>query len=117
MRNKAPQKILLVDDDAHITVLFKAILENDGFDVITASDGAQALAIALKQTITCVITDLTMPRLDGFGLIEALAQELPDLPVIVVTGEAHEDSIDQALFLKARNFLTKPISWWDPYLL
>ena len=110
MRNKAPQKILLVDDDAHITVLFKAILENDGFDVITASDGAQALAIALKQTITCVITDLTMPRLDGFGLIEALAQELPDLPVIVVTGEAHEDSIDQALFLKARNFLTKPIS-------
>lgn len=110
MRDTTPLKILLVDDDAHITMLFKAILENDGFSVVTANDGTQALDLALNHNIACVITDLTMPRLDGFGLIEALSKKLPELPVIVVTGEAHEDSIDQALSLKARNFLTKPIS-------
>jgi len=110
MSDTTPLKILLVDDDAHITLLFKSILENDGFSVTTASDGNQALAIARTQKLACVITDLTMPQLDGFGLIEALSKEVPELPVIVVTGEAREDSIDQALFLKARNFLTKPIS-------
>ncbi|RLA07910.1 MAG: sigma-54-dependent Fis family transcriptional regulator [Gammaproteobacteria bacterium] len=110
MHDTAPLKILLVDDDPHITTLFKAILENDGFTVVTACDGAQALTVALEQQVACVITDLTMPRLDGFGLIEALSKELPDLPVIVVTGESHEDNIAQALSLNARNFLTKPIS-------
>ncbi|MBV1961804.1 MAG: sigma-54 dependent transcriptional regulator [Immundisolibacteraceae bacterium] len=110
MSATAKHKVLLVDDDAHITVLFKAILENDGFDVVTANDGAQALTVANQQELSCVITDLTMPRLDGFGLIESLLSDQPELPVIVVTGEAHEYSIDQALTLKAKNFLTKPIS-------
>lgn len=77
MPDSAQTKVLLVDDDPHITVLFKAILENDGFEVLTAADGSQALSIALEKPIACVITDLTMPRLDGFGLIAALSKELP----------------------------------------
>ena len=111
MSNQEPsKKILLVDDDSHITVLFKAILENDGFEVQTSSDGAQALEVARDQDLACIITDLTMPKLDGFGLIKALGEEKPQIPVIVVTGEAHEESIHQALSLRAKNFLTKPIS-------
>lgn len=110
MTTQSHKNILLVDDDPHIATLFSAVLDHDGFSTLTAEDGAQALALLETHDFDLVITDLTMPRVDGFTLIEALRENERDLPIIVVTGESSETSIQRALDLDALTFLTKPIS-------
>ncbi|MEC9340035.1 MAG: sigma-54 dependent transcriptional regulator [Pseudomonadota bacterium] len=102
--------ILLVDDDQHIATLFKAILEDYGYAVLVARDGHEALDCLERCQVHCVVTDLTMPKLDGFGLMEAIREKYADLPIIVVTGEGKGDAIDRALHLDTENFLTKPVS-------
>lgn len=88
---RAPYRpsLLLVDDDPTLRRLFTAQLTQGGFDVEVAEDGVQALSIATARPFDCVISDLNMPRLDGWGLLEKLKtdQRTREVPVIVLSAQ------------------------------
>ena len=78
---------LFVDDDERLRDLAKAILESHGYEVLCAEDGFDGLA-ALKESLPdLIISDLQMPKMDGFEFLSVIRQRFPELPVIVISGE------------------------------
>lgn len=78
--------ILLVEDEELLRAGVQEVLEIQGYNVITAPDGQQALACLGAETIDLIITDLVMPKMDGVDFVKQLRKIKPDLPVIVVSG-------------------------------
>lgn len=80
--------LLIVDDEPLMTDLFIKIISKRGFEVISANDGESALEIVRSRNsdLSLVITDMTMPGMDGVGLSRALEQIAPSLPVLIATG-------------------------------
>jgi len=110
MAKKNSARVLVVDDDAAQRSLIADMLETFGFEPITASDGQDAIHAQARTPADVIITDLMMPRLDGFGLLRALEQRSDRTPTIVLTAFG---SIDKAISvvhdLKAFWFLEKPV--------
>jgi CheY-like chemotaxis protein len=79
--------VLLVDDEPVIRELYREALDGQPFRVLTAADGQEALALAEAAIPELLVTDVAMPRLDGFGLIRALRRLYPNVPVIIITGD------------------------------
>jgi len=104
-------RILLVDDDIQSLRSTKKILELAGYAVVTAGDGAHALA-ALKESedapFDVVLTDVRMPRLDGIGLLRALGAGRSPIPVILMTAFGRVDEAVWAMKAAAVDFLLKP---------
>jgi len=101
-------RLLLVDDDRSSRDATASFLQDVGYDVVTAPDGEQALR-RLGDGIAVVVTDLAMPRLDGLGLLAAVRERAPHLPVIMLTGQGSEKLAVQALKNGAFHYLTKPV--------
>jgi len=82
------KNVLLVDDDREMLLALKEGLEKyrDSFAVLLAHDGMAAIESLKKNSISLVVTDLKMPRMDGFGLLAHIMQYSPDIPVIIMTG-------------------------------
>ncbi len=78
--------ILLVDDEELLRAGVQEMLEIQGFNVITAPNGEQALACLVDTDVDLVITDLVMPKMDGIDFVQQLRKIRPDVPVIVVSG-------------------------------
>ena len=82
------KNVLLVDDDTEMLHAlkegFKRYLES--FAVLLAEDGLQALEVLNHNIISLVVTDLKMPKMDGFELLAHIMQHYPDIPVIIITG-------------------------------
>ncbi|MBI4850510.1 MAG: response regulator [Acidobacteria bacterium] len=100
--------ILVIDDEAYIREVTKAALEAYNYQVITASDGAEAIAIYLekKEKISLVVTDLVMPFMSGAKVIEALRNINPNVKIIVLTG-VRTSSMDLTI-VKVNAVLAKP---------
>lgn len=97
-RESSPRpRVLVVDDDVEVRRLLVRRLSRLGYDVVEASDGIEALALVEQETPDIVITDMSMPRLDGAGLIEAIRRVDPEIPVIVLTGYGTLDNAIQAI--------------------
>ena len=107
----APPLILIADDDPAMRVLVTTIMKAQGFEVAEAVDGLDALDQAQRLAPAVLLLDMDMPRLDGFGVLEALRRRLAGraVPVVVVT--AHDDPATETrcIELGAEDFLTKPI--------
>lgn len=80
--------VLIVDDDADSRNTVRALVESFGVRGLTASDGEEALQLIRRQPPDLILSDLQMPRVDGFGLVKRLRDEFPErrIPVIAVTG-------------------------------
>jgi two-component system, OmpR family, alkaline phosphatase synthesis response regulator PhoP len=79
------KKILIVDDEPHVTLLLKQFLERTGFSVNTAANGEQALNRIAEQPPDVLITDAQMPKMDGIELCETIISRHPDrLPLIIM---------------------------------
>ena len=91
------QRILLVDDEPSIRVVLGAILEEAGYVVDVAEDGLHALRQIEAAVPDLVITDLRMPNMNGFELLEALRARLPGIPRIVISGEFVAADVDPAI--------------------
>ena len=78
--------ILLVEDEELLRAGVQEVLEIQGYKVISAPDGQQALAILTAESIDLIITDLVMPKMDGVDFVKQLREIKSDLPVIVVSG-------------------------------
>ncbi len=104
-------RILLADDEANIRRVLGALLEKNGFEVHAEPDGEAALGrvrTSPSGTFDAVISDIRMPRLDGMGLLRALLQEDPQLPVVLLTAHGSVDSAVEAVKAGAFDYLEKP---------
>ena len=81
-----PLRILVADDDADLREIVAAQLTADGHSVLTAADGIDAFEIFNTQPFDLVLTDLSMPRMNGQQLASAIKSQNPDIPVIMITG-------------------------------
>ncbi len=84
-------KILVVDDDAHILKLYKLELEEDGYEVITASNGQEAMELFDSEEPNLVTLDILMPDIDGISLLRQMKEKKPRLPIIMSTAYDYRD--------------------------
>jgi DNA-binding NtrC family response regulator len=101
--------IMVVDDEKNIREGLGKTLELDGYNVILAADGAEAVAFLKEYDIDLIITDLKMPNLSGEKLLQICVAEYPTVPVIILTGQGTIESAVKAMRDGAYDFLTKPI--------
>lgn len=104
--------ILAVDDSATVRKFISVALSMQGFEVVTACDGMDALEKLPDQQVDLVITDLNMPNMDGFELIKALRENpnYKDLPVIILTSLNDEESKGRSARVGANSYIVKPFS-------
>ena len=102
-----PRHILLVDDDHALRLLLTEVFEEEGFQVTPAADGEAALAVLQTTVPDVLLTDYHMPRLDGLGLLRAVHQHWPSLPVVFCTGAAELEG--QVRGYEQVTFLHKPL--------
>lgn len=101
--------ILIADDDPLLRALLVHRLSTDGYEVVTAEDGAQALAAIIDQKPDLVVLDALMPVMDGFELLRRVkAGRLSDAPVIMLTALRRDQDIVGALQMGAADYLIKP---------
>lgn len=102
--------IMTVDDSPSMRMLLRAALADQGYTVIEAEDGADALERIEAADPDLLITDINMPRLDGFGLIEALRQVSAhrNLPILVLTTESSDEKKLRARIAGATGWIVKP---------
>jgi DNA-binding NtrC family response regulator len=101
--------ILIVDDEEDSRAALQTILGTWGYSTDAATDGREALDKAAALRPSLVVTDLMMPDMDGLGLLTALQQEMPRMPVIILTGRASVDTAVGAMRQGAYDYLTKPV--------
>ncbi len=100
--------VLIVDDEMNIRRVLAAMLKRDGYEVTTAGDGEQALAVLQKTPVHVVVTDLVMPKVGGMELLKRVSADYPDVPVILITAHGSVDSAVAALKAGAFDYVTKP---------
>jgi twitching motility two-component system response regulator PilH len=104
-------RVLIVDDSPTETYKFKEILEKHGFEIITADNGADGVAVARQEKPDVVLMDVVMPGLNGFQATRQLKQgnETKHIPVIIVTTKDQETDKVWGRRQGANDYLTKPV--------
>jgi two-component system alkaline phosphatase synthesis response regulator PhoP len=106
------KKVLVVDDEVHIVHVVAIKLRNNGFEVISAQNGAEAFELACSEKPDVIVTDFQMPVMTGLELIEKLRQneETKYIPVIILTARNFVIDDQQKETLQISEFLSKPFS-------
>jgi DNA-binding response OmpR family regulator len=102
-------KILVVDDEPRYLRLLEANLLTEGYDVLTASDGLQAIDTFSSNPVELILLDVMMPRLDGFATCQRIRQ-YSNVPIIILTAKGEEQDRVRGLDLGADDYLVKPFS-------
>jgi len=107
---KAGKKILIVDDSPSIRQVVKLNLASAGHEVTEAGNGVEALAILGSANFDLIVSDLNMPKMDGFSFVGRLRETITGkfVPVIMLTTESTEDKKLQGMALGVRAWLVKP---------
>ncbi len=103
--------ILIVDDSATNQVLLEAILQEEGFETVTAFGAREATKIIDKQRPELILLDLLMPEVSGFDFLKELrnSNDRSDIPVIVISAVNSKDIMDECKSLGANDFFAKPV--------
>lgn len=111
-----PEKVLVADDDPDVLLLYRVNLQFEGYEVIEAIDGEEAIRTALKEKPALILLDVMMPLLDGWRVLKTLKEDVATrhIPVIMVTAKASEMDQMKGLSYGAVDFVTKP---FDPSAL
>ncbi len=104
-----PKKILVVDDKLEIRKLLKSYFTQEGFEVVTAADGQEALFVARHEKPDVVLLDLMMPEMNGYDFLRSFSRE-SSTPVIVLTAKVEESDKVLGLELGADDYVVKPFS-------
>lgn len=107
------KNLLLVDDESSFLLSLTDMLQEykDKFYIVTANNGREAVEVLSAKPIDLVVTDLKMPKMDGFELLSHLASEYPHIPVIVMTAFGTPDVEDRLLDMGAFQYIEKPIDF------
>ncbi|OGW44849.1 MAG: Fis family transcriptional regulator [Nitrospirae bacterium RBG_13_41_22] len=102
--------ILIVDDEEGIRESLSGIFEDEGYDVITARSGEEALKILKEQNMDLILLDVWLPGIDGVQTLKEIKDIKPDIPVIMISGHGNIDLAVKATRMGAYDFLEKPLS-------
>lgn len=100
--------ILIIDDAAFSRRMLRKILTEEGYQVIEATNGQEGLEMSAIDNPDCILVDLLMPVMDGFGLLAAMKERRSSIPVIVVSADIQDKVRQRCLELGAAAFLNKP---------
>jgi CheY-like chemotaxis protein len=102
-------RVLFVEDDPSVAQMYKLKLELDGYDVEVVSDGEKALEVAQGNPPEIIFLDIRLPKLDGFGVLEALRKDSRTraVPVVILSNYSEQQLIDRGLRLGALEYLIK----------
>lgn len=101
--------ILVVDDDEDIVALMRDFLEAEGYDVLSALNGAEALQVLQEQTVDCVLLDVMMPGQSGFEVVREI-REMGELPVLFLSAKQEDSDKIRGLGLGADDYIVKSAS-------
>lgn len=107
----AKDVILIVEDDVAMRRLYKFLLTNGGYTVLEAEDGVAALEVLAQQPCSLIITDMNMPRMDGFQFIKQLRQQNEHIHIIMITAFGTPDTERVAMRVGANEYLPKPFDF------
>lgn len=102
------ETILIVDDEKNYPLILSAVLEDEGFETLTANSGQEALKILKNSDVDLVLTDMKMPSMDGIQLLEHVRKKDPELPVIMMTAYGTVEKAVEAMQKGAYNYILKP---------
>lgn len=102
--------VLVADDDPDIRQLVRLRLERSGYQVVSANDGAEALAVVAGCSLDLAILDVAMPKLNGLEVARALRAQHAALPVVLLTARALESDVQEGAAAGADAYITKPFS-------
>jgi len=102
------ETVLIVDDEKNYTLILAAVMEEEGYEALTANSGESALEILSRSDVDLVITDMKMPAMDGITLLERIKKRNPDLPVIMMTAYGTVEKAVEAMQKGAYSYITKP---------
>ncbi|MCB2191444.1 MAG: sigma-54 dependent transcriptional regulator [Deltaproteobacteria bacterium] len=102
------ERILIVDDEKNYLVVLQALLADNGYEMLTASNGPQALALAAEEEPDLVITDMRMPQMSGLDLIKRLKERFSEMPIIVMTAYGTVENAVEAMKSGATDYISKP---------
>ena len=105
-----PKKIMVIDDEEKMCSILKQMLENEGYQVQTSTDGRAAIEEIKKDAFNLVISDVCMPLISGVELLSQIKGFKPDLPVIFVTAQDMSEVLQDALQLGLDGFIEKPFN-------
>ena len=108
--NEQPPTILVVDDSLFLRKRIRQVLKEDGYTLVEATSGKAALVEIEKQRFDCILTDLVMPDLDGFGLLAELQKRNLSTPVVVLTADIQKTTRERCEQLGASTFIQKPLN-------
>ena len=102
------ETILVVDDEKNYLLVLSAVLEEEGYEVLTTVSGLEALEIQKSSDLDLVLTDMKMPGMDGIELLEQIKANDPELPVIMMTAHGTVDKAVEAMQKGAYSYILKP---------
>jgi len=109
--------ILVVDDEQLLRDLLAKILTREGYRADTAVDGVEALEKLSQNRYHLIVSDIRMPRLNGFELLKEVKQKYPELGVIMMTAYGDSFSVKDSLLLGADEYITKPFKSFEINLI
>ncbi|WP_238650391.1 response regulator transcription factor [Paenibacillus piscarius] len=101
--------ILVVEDDKHIRKLMNAVLRREGYEVVTAGNGIEALEVLEVRHIGLIILDIMMPEMDGYAFAEELKQAGSRIPLLMVTAKLLPEDKKKGFRLGTDDYMTKPV--------
>ncbi|MTI47157.1 MAG: response regulator transcription factor [Firmicutes bacterium] len=101
--------ILVVEDDRNLQKLMRAVLRQQGYNVLSANDGGEALEIIDKSHVDLVISDIMMPNMNGFDLTEALRKSNYNLPILMITAKETLEDKRKGFLVGTDDYMVKPI--------
>jgi len=106
--DKMKHTILVVDDEKDIRDLFQDVLVQEGYQVFTATNGAEAISLGKRNRLDLALVDIKMPGMDGIEAFQKLKKVKKDMEVIMLTGYGSLKTAKEAMRLGAYDYLTKP---------
>lgn len=103
-------KILVAEDDAELRRLFCRVLDHNGFSSIGAQDGQEALELLARECIDLVVSDIMMPRVDGYALVRTLRDAGNSIPVLMITAKDSFQDLQFGFMAGADDYMVKPIN-------
>ena len=106
------ETLLFVDDEKNILDIVSEYFEFKGFQVLTASNGREAVRVLETERVDCCFTDINMPEMDGLEATAAIRQWEPDgqhIPIIAVTGDGTQEAFEEAHLAGINDLIVKPI--------
>ena len=103
------KKILLVEDELRMRMIVRDYLENEGYEVVEAKDGMEAINAFQNHEVDLILLDLMIPFLDGFGVCREIRSK-SDIPIIIITAKEEDEDKIRGFDLGADEYVTKPFS-------